>query len=183
MIAKPDQLRRQAESMPSGSFVPVERDDLLALLGMIPDITKDEEIDRLNRTVDRKDDQLAEAQEYAGELRAALSKAIQAAWDGPAEMVGTGCAETYSQWRKRLEGECRAALQGAPKWKCEACALPTSKDPCAWCGKKREASADPHENLRRLMHGEATGVEEPEGGVLAFTPDDVSLDTHKEGGE
>lgn len=65
----------------------------------------------VNRTLSSE---LAIADRRVEELEAALSKAIQAAWDGPAETVGTGCAETYGQWRKRLESECRAALSAQP---------------------------------------------------------------------
>ena len=46
--------------------------------------------------------------ERCEKLERGLEMALQVAFDGPAEMVGTGCAETYGQWRRRIESELRA---------------------------------------------------------------------------
>lgn len=48
-------------------------------------------------------------------LRAALDGAVQVAFDGPRETVGTNCKEGYWDWRKRIERECREALGGGAR--------------------------------------------------------------------
>jgi len=55
-------------------------------------------------------DEVLDAAAEALELADGLECAIRAAWDGPAEWVGTGCGESYSQWRTRMEKTARDAL-------------------------------------------------------------------------
>ena len=75
------------------------------------------EIDQLflraesTQLADKAADALEAADKRIVELRGALNKAVWVAWDGPPVPVGTNCAETYTEWRDRLEKECREALK------------------------------------------------------------------------
>jgi len=45
------------------------------------------------------------------ELEKALEDAIEVAWDGPSIPKGSPPLEKYSDWRKRIESECKAVAQ------------------------------------------------------------------------
>ena len=69
------------------------------------------EVERLKSSRGRWRERCIERGRQLEITRDALQNAIYAAWDGPPEPVGTGCLETYSGWRSRLEEECKAVLR------------------------------------------------------------------------
>lgn len=67
-------------------------------------------VDAIERAIDAAVAVEREKLEYAVE---GLRCAILAAFDGPEEPVGSHCAESYKQWRKRMEDMARSARRYA----------------------------------------------------------------------